>query len=169
MCFCCFGALCLEATIDLNNIPGKWGSYQRVNDRLLLSGGELLSWVSANWHWQSWYFWVCLNTWANFDLCIPGLSREKAMATHSSTLAWKIPWVWGAGWAAVHGVAKSQTRLSNFTFTFHFHALEKEMAAHSSILTWRIPGTVELGGLPSMGLHRVGHDWSNLAAAVLAI
>ena len=70
-----------------------------------------------------------------------------------------------AWWAAVHGVAKSWTRLSDFTFTFHFHALEKEMATHSSVLAWRIPGTGEPGGLPSMGLHRVGHDWSNLAAA----
>ena len=59
----------------------------------------------------------------------------------------------GAWWAAVHGVAESQTRLSNFTFTFHFHALEKEMAIHSSILAWRIPGTGESGGLLSMGSH----------------
>ena len=71
----------------------------------------------------------------------------------------------GAWWAAVHGVAKSQTWLSNFTFTFHFHALEKEMATHSSVLAWRIPGKGEPGGLPSMGSHRVGHDWSDLAAA----
>ena len=71
----------------------------------------------------------------------------------------------GAWWAAVHGVAKSRTRLSDFTFTFHFHALEKEMATHSSVLAWRIPGMGEPGGLPSMGSHRVGHDWSDLAAA----
>ena len=64
----------------------------------------------------------------------------------------------GAWWAAVHGVAKSWTRLSDFTFTFHFHALEKAMATHSSVLAWRIPGTGEPGGLPSMGSHRVGHD-----------
>ena len=64
----------------------------------------------------------------------------------------------GAWQAAVHEVAMSQTRLSNFTFTFHFHALEKEMATHSSTLAWRIPGMVEPGGLPSLGLHRVGHD-----------
>ena len=64
----------------------------------------------------------------------------------------------GAWWAAVHGVAKSRTRLSDFTFTFHFHALEKEMATHSSVLAWRIPGTGEPGGLPSMGSRRVGHD-----------
>ena len=60
--------------------------------------------------------------------------------------------------AVVHGVAKSQTQLSDFTFTFHFHALEKEMATHSRILAWRIPGMGEPGGLPSMGSHRVGHD-----------
>ena len=64
----------------------------------------------------------------------------------------------GAWWAAVHGVAKSWTRLIDFSFTFHFHALEKEMATHSSVLAWRIPGTGEPGGLPSMGLHRVVHD-----------
>ena len=64
----------------------------------------------------------------------------------------------GAWLAAVHGVVKSRTRLSDFTFTFHFHALEKEMATHSSVLAWKIPGTGEPGGLPSMGLHRVGHD-----------
>ena len=82
------------------------------------------------------------------------------MAPHSSTLAWKIPSmenpiVW---WAIVHGVAKSWTQLSDFPFTFHFHALEKEMATHSSVLAWRIPGTGEPGGLPSMGSHKVGHD-----------
>ena len=70
----------------------------------------------------------------------------------------------GGAWrAAVHGVAKSRTRLSDFPFTLHFHALEKEMATHSSVLAWRIPGMGEPGGLPSMGSHRVGHDWSDLA------
>ena len=64
----------------------------------------------------------------------------------------------GDWWAAVHGVVKSQTQLSDFTFTFHFHALEKEMATHSSVLAWRIPGVGEPGGPPSMGSHRVGHD-----------
>jgi len=81
------------------------------------------------------------------------------MATHSNTLAWKIPWMEEPGRLhAVHGVTKSQTRLSSFTFTFHFHALEKEMATHSSGLAWRIPGMAEPGGLPSMGSHRVKHD-----------
>ena len=75
----------------------------------------------------------------------------------------------GAWWAAVHGVAKSRARLSDFTFTFLFHALEKEMATHSNILAWRIPRTEEPSGLPSMGSRRVGHDWSDLAAAAAAI
>ena len=66
----------------------------------------------------------------------------------------------GAWWAAVHGVVKSRTQLSDFIFTFHFLTLEKEMVTHSSVLAWRIPGTGEPGGLPSMGSHRVGHDWA---------
>ena len=73
----------------------------------------------------------------------------------------------GAWQAAIHGVAKSRTRLSDFTVTFHFHALEKEMATHSSVLSWRIPGTGEPGGLPSMGSHRVGHDFSSMGETLL--
>ena len=73
----------------------------------------------------------------------------------------------GAWWAAVHGVAKSLTQLSDFTFTFHFDALEKEMATHSSVLAWRIPGMGEPGGLSSVGSHRVGHDCRHLAAAAI--
>ena len=73
----------------------------------------------------------------------------------------------GGAWkAAVHGVAEGRTRLSDFTFTFHFDVLEKEMATYSSVLAWRIPGTGEPGGLPSMGSHRVGHDSSDLAAGL---
>ena len=75
------------------------------------------------------------------------------MASHSSTLAWKIPWMEEPGRPQSMG-----TRLRDFTFTFHFHALEKEMATHSSVLAWRTPGTGEPGGLLSMGLHRVGQD-----------
>ena len=73
----------------------------------------------------------------------------------------------GAWWAAVHGVVKSQTRLSDFPFTLHFHALEKEMATHSSVLAWRIPRLGDPGGLPSMGSHRVGHDCDLVAAAAV--
>ena len=85
------------------------------------------------------------------------------MAPHSSTLAWKIPWTEEPGrlqsmGSLRVGIAEGRTRLSNFIFNFHFHALEKEMATHSSVLAWRIPGTGEPGGLLSMGSHRVGHD-----------
>ena len=83
------------------------------------------------------------------------------MAPHSRTLAWKIPWTEEPGRLQSMGslgVAEGRTRLSYFTFTFHFHALGKEMATHSSVLVWRIPGTGEPGRLPSMGSHRVGHD-----------
>ena len=90
------------------------------------------------------------------------------MTTHSSTLAWKISWTEEPGRLQSMGSLKSRTQLSDFTFTFHFHALEKEMATHSSVLAWRIPGTGEPGGLPSMGSHRVQHDWSDLAAAAAA-
>ena len=79
-------------------------------------------------------------------------ATEKAMAPHSSTLAWKIPWTEEPGGPQSMGSLRVR-RLSDFTFTFHFHALEKEMATHSSVLAWRIPGTAEPGGLPSMGSH----------------
>ena len=92
-------------------------------------------------------------------LCSP----EKAMATHSSTLAWKIAWTEEPG-----GLQSMGSRLSDFTFTFHFLALEKEMATYSSVLAWRIPGRAEPNGLRSMGSHRVQHDWSDLAAAAAA-
>ena len=82
------------------------------------------------------------------------------MAPHSSTLAWKLPWTEEPGRLQSMGSRSvgHGTRLSDFTFTFHFHALEKEMATHSSVLAWRIPGTGEPGGLPSVGSHRVRHD-----------
>ena len=85
------------------------------------------------------------------------MTEEKAMAPHSSTLAGKIPWMEEPGRLQSMG-SLSRTRLSNFTFTFHFHALEKEMATHFSVLAWRILGKGEPAGLPSMGSHRVGHD-----------
>ena len=89
---------------------------------------------------------------------LPRNSAEKAMAPPLQYSCLGNPMDGRAWEAAVHGVAKSRTRLSNFTFTFHFHALEKEMATHSSVLAWRIPGTGEPGGLPSLGSHRVGHN-----------
>ena len=95
-----------------------------------------------------------------FSFFVPSiaLSSEKAMAPHSSTLAWKIPWTEEPGRLQSMGSLRVGTRLSDFTFTFHFHALEKETATHSSVRAWRIPGMAKSGGLPSMGSHRVGHD-----------
>ena len=93
----------------------------------------------------------------NQSVSIITLKADKVMAPHSSTLAWKIPWTEEPGGPKSMG-SLSWTRLSDFTFTFHFYALEKEMATHSSVLAWRIPGMGEPGGLPSMGSHRVEHD-----------
>ena len=100
-----------------------------------------------------------------------GLSNYLLVADFGTPLQYSClenPMDGGAWWAAVHGVAKSRTQLSDFTVTFHFPALEKEMATHSSVLGWRIPGTGEPGGLPSMGSHRVGHNWGDLAAVAAA-
>ena len=88
----------------------------------------------------------------------PNTDFGEAMASHSSTLTWKIPWAEEPGGLQSMGSRRIGTRLSDFTFTFHFHALEKEMAAHSSVLGWRIPGMGEPGGLPCVGSHRVGHN-----------
>ena len=116
---------------------------------------------------KSWLFRTCLY-WRNLDLPASAISCGEGNGTPLHYSCLENPMDGGAWWAAVHGVAKSRTWLSDFTFTFHFHALEKEMATHSSILAWRIPGTGEPGGLPSMGRHRVRHDWSDLAAAAAA-
>ena len=102
----------------------------------------------------------------HFHFSLSCIGEENGNLLQCSCL--ENPMDGGAWWAAVHGVTKSWTQLSDFTFTFHFHALEKEMAIHSSVLAWRIPGTGELGGLPSVRLHRVGHDCSDLAAAAAA-
>ena len=137
---------------------------------------------------KQWKQWETLFSWAPKSLQMVTaamklkdtyyLEVEKAMATHSSTLASKIPWTEEPGRLQsmgslgvrhnVHGVARSWTQLSDFIFTFHFHALEKKMATHSSVLAWRIPGTGSLVGCHLWELHRVGHNWSNLAAAAAA-
>ena len=114
----------------------------------------------------------------NFDLGLPSIQNyEKLLfklpngegnSNRHQYSCMENPMDGGAWWATVLGVSKSQTWLSDFIFTFHFHALEKEMATHSSVLAWRIPGMGEPGGLLSMGSHRVGHDWSDLAAAAAA-
>ena len=94
-----------------------------------------------------------------------GITSEKAMAPHSSTLAWKIPWTGEPGRLLSMGSHRVEHDWATSLSLFTFHTLEKEMATHSSVLAWRIPGTGEPGGLPSLGSHRVGHDWSDLAAA----
>ena len=137
---------------------------------------NLCDWTCRNIHVIEWILVQVCTQWIYYSVpsyvyvfeYIYGHVPQKAMAPHSSTLAWKNPTDGEVWWATVHGVAKSQTRLSDFPFTFHFHALEKEMATHSSVLAWRIPGTGEPGGLLSMGSHRVGHNWSELAAAAAA-
>src|SRR5574342_701241 len=102
---------------------------------------------------MQWYLWKKSCDLSSF-VYFYNSQMEKAMAPHSSTLAWKLPWMEEpGGLQLVHGVAKSRTRLSNFTFTFYFHALEKEIATHSSVLAWRIPMTGKPGGVPSMGSH----------------
>ena len=134
-------------------------SKQRVPKKnhgdLELRGRRRIKWV-----------WTSLLHWKTKT--VTGYAHLPSLS-HSSTLAWKIPWMEEPGGLAVHGVAKSRTWLSDFTFTFHFHALEKEMATHSSVLAWRIPETGEPGGLLSMGSHRVGHNWHDLAAAAAII
>ena len=109
--------------------------------------------------------WICSTSLYFGEGCF--IKSEKAMAPHSSTLAWKIPWMEEPGRLQSMGSLRVGW-LSDFTFTFHFHALEKEMATHSSVLAWRIPGLAEPGGRPSMGSHRVGYNWSDLAAAAAA-
>ena len=99
---------------------------------------------------------VYYGSWKLFACCCFSSRRRQWHPLQCSCL--ENPVDGGAWWAAVHGVTKSRTRLSDFTFTFHFHALEKEMAPHSSVLAWRVPGTGEPGGLPSLGSHRVGLD-----------
>ena len=97
-------------------------------------------------------------SWVNFSFRPSQYTFGEGNGTALQYACLENPMDGGAWWAAVHGVAKSGTQLSDFPFTFHFHALEKEMATHSSVLAWRIPGMAEPGELPSLGSHRVGHD-----------
>ena len=124
-------------------------TWMNLQEIMLITKGHILKYS---------FYWILLK-WQYFskmESCIVVAGEGDGTPLQSSCL--ENPMDRGAWQAAVHGVFKNQARLSNFTFTFHFHALEKEMATHSSILAWRIPGTGEPGGLPSMGLHKVGHD-----------
>ena len=106
--------------------------------------------------------------WGQLTIPVSSVKSREGNGTPLQYSCLETPMDGGAWRAAVHGITKSQTRLNDFTFTFHFPALEKEMETHSSVLAWRIPGMGEPGGLPSMESHRVGHDWSNLAGAAAA-
>ena len=111
---------------------------------------------------------MSLPFWDKFDYSILYMEIGEGTDDPLQYSCLETPMDRGAWWAAVYGIAKSRTGLSDFTLTFHFHVLEKEVATHSSVLAWRIPGTGEPDGLPSMGSHRVGHNWRNLAAAAAA-
>ena len=141
----------------------------------ILEEAQHLSWW--RWSWNCFRGYHCCKCWKSSRLdcetyslllhCLPKCPFPNGDPLQYSCL--ENPMDGGAWWAAVHGVAKSQTWLSDFNFTFHFHALEKEMATHSSVLAWRIPGMREPSGLLSMGSHRVGHNWSDLAAAAATL
>ena len=111
---------------------------------------------------------MSLPFWDKFDYSILYMEIGEGNGDPLQYSCPETPMGRGAWWAAVHGVAKSRAGRSDFPFTFPFHALEKEVATHSSVLAWRIPGTGEPAGLPSMGSHRVGHNWRDLAAAAAA-
>ena len=118
-----------------------------------------------------WHYWACthpsLITSPKF--LSPNTNTRRRQWHPTPVLCLENPMDRGAWWAEVHGVNRSQTRLSDFTLFFHFHVSEKEMAPHSSVLAWRIPGMGEPDGLPSMESYRVGHDWSDAAAAAAAV
>ena len=143
------------------------GSEAGKGPELEYSGGALGQDLRGPWSW--WALELLNLKWCSGIYPPPWVKAAWIWSTGNGTplqySCLENPMDRGAWWAADHGVAKSRKRLSDFTFTFHFHALEKEMATHSSVLAWRIPGTAVPGGLPSMGSHRVGHDWSDLAAA----
>ena len=141
-----------SASTALGQAGGNQEGPHGEEGRTCASGGPGMNWVAPFGQMQAklLLFLECI--------CSPMIKAGDGNGTPLQYSCLENPMDGGAGWAAVHGVAKTWTRLSNLTFTFHFHALEKEMAAHSSVLAWRIPGTGEPGGLPSMGSHRVGHD-----------
>ena len=156
-------------------VPGKEKQmffknvYETSVFKVHINGTQTLLHLQLTWNYIYMSSRICLGKSLSMGIENPSVSTLKpfvlSMVTHSSTLAWKIPWMEEPGGLQSLGSLKSQTRLSNFTFPFHFYALEKEMVTHSSILAWRIPGMGEPGGFLSMGSHRVGHDWRDLAAA----
>ena len=153
-----------RAQVDFFFLQSAWSRFQGSHYRII-SAQPILRWGQISWGNPQ-----LLLCWATPMSCLgfPSLYNGEGNGTPLQYSCLENPMGGGAWSAAVHGVAKSRIRLSDFTFTFHFHALEKEVATHCSVLAWRIPGMGEPAGLPSMGLHRVGHDWSGLAAAAAA-
>ena len=158
------GRICLIWTLGIQNAPLRLSSPNcystlMVAAPLLCSGSSMeASWGTYTDCWSKQFAPVMsLLLVLAFILLVTMMIRE-GNGTPLQCSCLENPTDGGAWWAAVNGVVKNPTRLSDFTFTFHFHALEKEMATHSSVLAWRIPGTAEPGGLPSMGSHRVRHD-----------
>ena len=148
MCVCVYRKNKADVGFCTITVSGShWGSW---NISFLDKGGGCVTVFQYFNNWVSlWYTHFGRRQWHPTPVLLPG----------------KIPWAEEPGGLQSMGSLKSRTWLSNFTFTFHFHALEKEMATHSSVLAWRIPGMGEPGRLLFMGSHRVGHDWSDLAAA----
>ena len=136
-------------TVIRKKLETTWRVKEGFTEEVILKLGLALPWWSSGCWFDSWFG-------KNPQVHAPQL-RVVLARTPLQYSCLENPMDGGACWAAVHGVVKSQTRLSDFIFTFHFHELEKEIATHSSVLAWKIPGTAEPGGLPSMGSHRVGH------------
>ena len=147
--------------INIHN--GEWISLEFLNHWIEFK--LLILWLSQDFP-SSYFVWQIHSSLGIIPLSRLCLYMRQLILCDKMLIEFTIaPMDRGAWWATVHGVAKSRTRLNDFTFTFHFPALEKAMATHSSVLAWRIPGTGEPGGLPSMGSHRVGHDWSNSSSS----
>ena len=155
-------------SLKIQNQPGPLLPLVCEENEILLLGHLRTLWVSAMYpkEWRTCILWNSLGSLElTFSYSRVLLSGEwNGIPLQYSCL--ENPMDGGAWRAAVHGVTKSRTQLSDFTLTFHLHALEKEMATHSSVLAWRIPGTGEPVGLPSMGSHRVRHDWYDLAYSI---
>ena len=155
-------------TYNITTYKNVFQSYQTANFynaklQLLLHQPNIFSWLLI--FLKNFVLISCLRL--LFQSAMASLSLGEGSGNPLQYPCLENPMDEGAWWAAVHGVAKSRTRLSDFSLTFHFHALEKEMATHSSVLAWRIPGMGEPRGLTSMGSHRVGHDWNDLTAAAV--
>ena len=146
---------CITSCISIYSLPGQYPVVNTDKERIITDAQNTVIFI-VNFWLSKYKIYLLHSSQSNFIQLTP--TMEKAMSTRSSTLALKIPWTEEPGRLQSMGSQRVKTRLSKFTFPFHFHALEKEMATHSSVLAWRIPGTAEPGGLLSMWSHRVRHD-----------